>query len=103
MTVEQIAIRQEVRQMLNEAGINKNTLKDMVKEVLQEELKRAIFQALHETNTSDAILNKIEQCIDKSARSIVREEIRDRVMGTFGRMTISVDITDKEGQSVIIR
>lgn len=39
MTVEQIAIRQEVRQMLNEAGINKNTLKDMVKEVLQEELK----------------------------------------------------------------
>ena len=60
MTVEQIAIRQEVRQMLNEAGINKNTLKDMVKEVLQEELKRAIFQALHETNTSDAISNKIE-------------------------------------------
>ena len=46
MTVERIAIRQEVRQMLNEAGINKNTLKDMVKEVLQEELKRAIFQAL---------------------------------------------------------
>lgn len=43
MTVEQIAIRQEVRQMLNEAGINKNTLKDMVKEVLQEELKRAIL------------------------------------------------------------
>ena len=36
MTVEQIAVRQEVRQMLNEAGINKNTLKSMVKEVLQE-------------------------------------------------------------------
>ena len=26
MTVEQIAIRQEIRQLLNEAGINKNTM-----------------------------------------------------------------------------
>lgn len=44
MTVEQIAIRQEVRQMLNEAGINKNTLKDMVKEVLKKNLKGQYFK-----------------------------------------------------------
>ena len=66
-----------------------------------------LIRALAENRIQDAkkiaITCKIEQCIDKSARSIVREEIRDRVMGTFGRMTISVDITDKEGQSVIIR
>ena len=35
MIVEQIASRQEVRQMLTEAGINKNTMKEMVKEVLE--------------------------------------------------------------------
>ena len=55
MTVEQIAIRQEVRQMLNEAGINKATLKDMAKEVLKEELGKAIKQALEETDTKGEI------------------------------------------------
>jgi len=42
MTVEQIVMRHEIRQMLNEAGINKNTLKDMVKEVLEEEINKAV-------------------------------------------------------------
>ena len=48
MTVEQIAIRQEIRQLLNEAGINKNTMKDMVKEVIDEELSKAVKQVMHE-------------------------------------------------------
>lgn len=41
MKIEEIYMRQEIRQMLNEAGITKNTLKDMVKEVLNEELGKA--------------------------------------------------------------
>lgn len=49
MKVEEIAIRQEVRQMLSEAGINKNTMKEMVKDVLHEELEKAIKQSLNET------------------------------------------------------
>lgn len=60
-------------------------------------------QSLNETNTASAISNKIAQCVDKSARNMVREEIRDRVNSVFGRMTISVDITDKDGQSTITR
>lgn len=42
MRVEEMALRSEIRQMLNEAGFNKNTLKDLVKEVLKEELNKAI-------------------------------------------------------------
>ncbi len=103
MTIEKIAIRQEIRQMLNECGINRNTLKDMVKEVLQEELEKAIKQSLNETNTAGAISTKIEQCVKQSSNRMVREEIRDRVNSVFGRMTISVDITDKDGQSIITR
>ena len=60
MRVEEIAIRQETRQMLNEAGINQNTLKDMVKEILNEKLDKAIYQALHEKDVDGAIGNKIE-------------------------------------------
>ena len=52
MRVEEIAVRQEIRQMLNEAGINKNTLKDMVKEILQEEVSKACRQGFNEKDVS---------------------------------------------------
>lgn len=103
MTVEQIAIRQEVRQMLNEAGINKAILKDMVKEVLKEELEKAIKQALAETDTKGEIAKKVEWCINNSASSIARREIQRKVDSIFNKMIISVDIKDEDGQSVIAK
>lgn len=42
LTIEEIAIRREIRQMLNEAGINKSVLSNMVKEVLCEEVHKVI-------------------------------------------------------------
>lgn len=103
MNVEQIAIRQEIRQMLNEAGINKNTLKDMVKEVLQEEVSKACKQAINESDVDSAIARKINDNFGRIVREATRDEIRGRVHGIFGRMIISVDITDKDGQSVVTR
>jgi hypothetical protein len=103
MTVEQIAIRQEIRQMLNEAGINKNTLKDMVKEVLNEELQRAIRQAFNETDVDAKIRTKLNDRADIVIRDELRREIASKVSGVFNRMTISVDITDKNGQTSITR
>ena len=40
MRVEEIALRQEIRQMLSEVGLDKNTLYDMAKQVLQEEISK---------------------------------------------------------------
>lgn len=103
MNVEQIAIRQEVRQMLNEAGINRNTLKEMVKEVLQEEVSKACRQAVNESDVNDSIARKINDNFGKIVREAAKDEIRGRVQGIFNRMTISVDITDNDGQSVVTR
>lgn len=103
MKVEEIAIRQEVRQMLSEAGINKNTMKEMVKDVLHEELEKAIKQSLNETNTDRVISKKINDCVDNSLRRLIREEIHGKVNNVFRRMTISVDITDNDGQSILTR
>lgn len=103
MRVEDIVIRQEVRQMLNEAGINKSTLKDMVKEVLQEEVSKACKQAVNESNADSVIARKINDNFGKIVREATRDEIRERVRGIFDRMTISIDITDKDGQSVVTR
>lgn len=101
MRVEEIAVRKEVRQMLNEAGINKNTLKNMVKEVLYEEISKACKQAVNESNINDAIARRINDNFGKIVRETTRDEIRGRVHGIFDKMKISVDITDKDGQSVV--
>ena len=103
MTVEQIVVRQEVRQMLNEAGINKNTLKDMVKEVLQEEIQKACNQAMHEKDVDTMVHNAMKNDFNSVVRSTTKEVIRDRCTNIFNRMTISVDITDKDGTSSITR
>lgn len=103
MTVGQIAIRQEIRQMLNEAGINKNTLRDMVKEVLSEEIERACYQALKETNLENVVSKKVDNHFDKVVREATKDCISERVNGIFHRMQISVDITDKNGISSITR
>lgn len=103
MRVEEIAVRHEVRQVLNEAGINKNILKDMAKEVLREEISKACKQALNESDVDGVIERKINDSFGKIIREATRNEIRERVHGIFNRMTISDDITDEDGQSVVTR
>jgi hypothetical protein len=103
MTVEQIAVRQEVRQMLNEAGINKNTLKELVKEVLQEEIQKACVQAMHEKDIDTMVHNAMNNDFNRVVRDTTKEVIRERCTSIFHRMTISVDITDENGTSSITR
>lgn len=62
MRVEEIALRQEIRQMLNEAGINKNTLHDMAKEVMQEEIAKQVKNALNQSNINNIVYRKIDSC-----------------------------------------
>jgi len=95
MRVEEIALRSEIRQMLNEAGFNKNTLKDLVKEVLEEELNKAIKQAVAETNCDVAEYTKlnIDHIINKTTERVVKERITDTVVGNyFKRMVVDVRI-----------
>lgn len=95
MTVEQIAIRQEVRQLLNEAGINKNTLKEMVKEVLSEEIQKACVQAMNEKDTTSLINERMDNAI----RNVLKTEVRDELSRRFRSMSVTVDVTDDKGTS----
>lgn len=95
MRVEEMALRSEIRQMLNEAGYNKNTLKDLVKEVLQEELNKAIKQAVAETdcNIVKYTERNIDSIINKTTDKVVREKITDAIVGNyFKRMKVDVSI-----------
>ena len=100
MTAEQIALRQEVRQLLNEAGINRNTLKDIVREVIDEELAKAVRQVMHEMNLTGVI----NQATNRNIQKVVREEIKmaidKRVNGYFNKINVSVDILNSDGEIV---
>lgn len=96
MTVEQIAIRQEVRQLLNEAGFNKNTMKDIVREVINEELTKAVRQVMHEMDLEDRIYKSTNGNLREAIRKELRASIDNKVNGVFSSMRISVDITDSK-------
>ena len=76
MRVEQIALRQEIRQMLNEAGINKNTLYGMAKEVMQEEIAKQVKNAINQSNIDNIVYRKINQY---ELRDMMREAIRKEI------------------------
>ena len=101
MTVEQIAIRQEIRQLLNEAGINKNTMKDMVKEVIGEELTKAVKQAMYEMDVDSKINRAAKVDIEDKIKKEIQNSIRDRVSNIFNRMYLSVDIRNSDGESIV--
>lgn len=103
MTVGQIAIRQEVRQLLNEAGINRNTLKDIVKEVLHEEIQKTCNKILHENDLDAMVCNAIDANFDKIVRDTTAEVIKKRCSNVFDHMQISVDVTNSSGTSVVTR
>ena len=102
MRIEEITLRQEIRQMLNEAGFNRNTLKDEVKSILREEIKKAIKQAVNETDFNDYIKREADQIIKDDTKVYLQDTITRYVVGgLFYNMKVSVDITDINGESII--
>lgn len=80
MRVEEIALRQELRQMLNEAGINKNSLQEMAKEVMQEEIAKQVKNAINQSNINGIVYHKINSYeLKDMMREAIRKEISEAV------------------------
>lgn len=80
MRVEEIALRQEIRQMLSEAGINKNTLLEMAKEVMQEEIAKQVKNAVKQSNIDNIVYRKVNSYeLRDMMREAVRKEISEAV------------------------
>ena len=77
MRVEEIALRQEIRQMLNEAGINRETLREMAHN----------FKISQANIMSMVSLNKYE--VRDAFREAVKEQVKSNVK-------IFVNIKDNE-------
>lgn len=82
--------------MLNEAGITKNTLKDMVKEVLNEELDKACKQAMAEYNVEKYAKTQLQDSADRVLKDCLTDEVRQIMCEKLQRVAlrISVDVTE---------
>ena len=98
MKIEEIYMRQEIRQMLNEAGITKNALKDMVKEVLNEELNKACKQAMAEYNVEGFVQTYFKNNAGRALKDCLTDEVKQIMHEKLQRvaMRISVDLTESQ-------
>lgn len=78
MRVEEIALRQEIRQMLNEAGINRETLREMTQNAIKEEVDKQVKFKLSQTNIMSMVsLNKYE--VRDAFREVVKEQVKSNI------------------------
>ena len=67
MTVEQIELRKILTQMLADNGINRETIKGFVEEIVSEKVDRAIDRIIHETNMDSLVRTTIQNTINRTS------------------------------------
>lgn len=92
MTVEQIELRKILSQMLADNDINQITLRDMVKEVLNEKVEKAVRQVINESNVSGIVNGKI----DKISRRVIEDEVTNKVRRVLNCTSLSINCREPE-------
>ena len=87
MTVEQIELRKILTQMLADNGINRETIKGFVEEIVSEKVDRAIDRIIHETNMDSLIVGQVQDTI----RTTISDEVRWNVRRVLGSVSISIE------------
>lgn len=97
MRVEEMALRSEIRQMLNEAGFNRETIKQMVKESIDDIVKSQVNQVLMERKdkdlsevVSDYLDSRMYTLIRNNTENAIREKLR------WMKFNVNVNVQDKE-------
>lgn len=87
MTVEQIELRKILTQMLADNGINRETIKGFVEEIVSEKVDRAIDRIIYETNMDSLIARMVQDTI----RTTISDEVRWNVRRVLGSVSISIE------------
>lgn len=87
MTVEQIELRKILTQMLADNGINRETVVDFVKQIVDEKVDRAVDRMIHEKDMDYLINSHVKSNINRA----LRDEVSDKVRRTLGSVSISIE------------
>lgn len=98
MKAEEMMFRSEVRQMLNEAGINRETVKQMVRETLDDIVKAQVNQVLMERKEAD-LAGVVKEYLNERMWKIVRDTtesvVKDKMR--WYNFSVNVNVENKEG------
>ena len=105
MTVEQIEIRRILNQMLADNGINRETIKDIIKECIDERVEKAMMTLINQSDKEFEVLpDRIQKAMDKLLREEIsnraRIAINEQVRAIFSRIVVNVSLnnpTESEG------
>ena len=74
MRIEEIALRQEARQMLCEAGLSKEELKELVLKDIDDKVIQAIESKIKGIDFEQMIMDRVDKALTKAVNDIVRKE-----------------------------
>lgn len=77
MRVEEIALRQEARQMLQEAGLNKESLKDLVLKDMDDKVTQVIEKRIKGVDFDDMIMRRMDVALNRAIDEIVKQKVND--------------------------
>jgi len=77
MRVEEIALRQEARQMLCEAGLDKESLKELVLKDMNDKVVQAIEKKIKGLEFEDMIMRRVDNALTKAVDEIVKKQVHD--------------------------
>ena len=73
--IEEIALRQEARQMLCEAGLSKEELKELVLKDIDDKVIQAIESKIKGVDFEQMIMNRVDKALTKAVDDTVRREV----------------------------
>ena len=94
MTVEEYEIRKVIYQMLADAGVNRETLKDLAKKVIEEKAEKAVHTAINQMDLPQRLREKADAIAKRDMPYAVREAIGKRISAIVSVAKISVSFDD---------
>ena len=85
-------IRAEIRQMLNEAGLNREGLDQLIRQTLREFIRQRVDQVLKQGDlgSMESAVNKI---VDRKLENIIREYTKQIIADKLRWMKFDVNVT----------
>lgn len=94
MTIEQIELRKMLTQMLADNGINRETIVDFVKEIVNEKVEKAIYRTVHEVDIDGMVRGTVRE----TTKRALQEEVSRKVRATLSSVSISMECHERHKQ-----
>ena len=85
-------IRAEIRQMLNEAGLHREGLEQLIKETLREFIEQRVDQVLKQGNPGN-MENAVNKVVDRKLEYIIRGYTKQIITDKLRWMKFDVNVT----------